>query len=182
MNALFALTPEQRRRGRRLAVAAQVLFVLAVAAAGYATDYFGHSVALRTAPVDARDLLYGDYVVLSFRIGQLDRQLWRGASPPRRHQPVYVELRPAPDGSYEAVAVHAAEPARVPAGHAVLRGWVRNTWRTGLGIRYGLEKYFVPEASRELLRKARRSPLLVHVRVAGWSQARITRVETLPAE
>ncbi|GAA4392292.1 GDYXXLXY domain-containing protein [Hymenobacter koreensis] len=175
-----AVAPDRQRRWRQLAVALQVAFILAVAAAGYATGYFGQAITLRTTPVDPRDLLYGDYVVLNFSISQLPAKLWRGPQRPRVHQPVYIELRPGPDGAYEAVAIHAAPPGQLPADHAVLRGWVQNSWRSTLRIRYGLERYYVPEGSgRKLERAAGRRELLVQVRVAPWSQARIVGISGL---
>jgi uncharacterized membrane-anchored protein len=166
-----------------MAVAAQAVFILAVAAAGFATTIFGRTITLRTAPVDPRDLLYGDYVVLNYRISELPMALWRGpARRLRNNQPVYVELRPAPLG-HEPVAVYHQQPKNVAPGHTVLRGWVRSSWRRGMRVRYGLEKYFIPEGTgRGLEQQARRGGLLVYVSIAPWSQARITRVEVAPAE
>ncbi|AYA37736.1 hypothetical protein D3Y59_12170 [Hymenobacter oligotrophus] len=174
---------DKRRRWVALAVAAQVLFILLVAGAGSAISSYGRAVVLRTSPVDPRDLLYGDYVTLNYDISQLPRPLWRGSEAPRRHRPVYVELRPTPAGYYEAVAVYPAEPASLPADHVALRGWIVNVWRQGLQLRYGLERYYVPEGEgRKLERRAGRQPLLVHVSVAPWDQSRITRVETTPKQ
>ncbi|GAB2962549.1 GDYXXLXY domain-containing protein [Hymenobacter coalescens] len=179
---LFSPAPERRPRWVRLAVAAQVLFVLLVAAAGYAVSRYGQSVTLRTSPVDPRALLRGEYVSLNYDISQLPRRLWRGEEPPRRRQPVYVELRPTAAGHYEAVAVYPAAPASTPAGHAVLRGWIANAWRQGLQVRYGLERYYVPEGTAlQLERRARRGPLRVQVSIAPWGQARITQVEKAAA-
>ncbi|KAA9333187.1 GDYXXLXY domain-containing protein [Hymenobacter busanensis] len=171
------LLPKPHRRGLQLAVAAQVAFLLLVAVAGYAVGHFGRTIALRTMPVDPRDLLYGDYVVLNFTISQLDVKQWRGAQPPRVHQPVYVELRPTPDGSYAAVAIYPENPPHIPASHAVLRGWVQSNWRTALRIRYGLERYYVPEGTgARLERRTGSRPLLVRVNIAPWGQSRITEV------
>lgn len=159
-----------------LLVTAQALFLLAVAGAGYATRAYGQNIVLRTTPLDPRDFLYGDYVRLRFTISRLPMQLWREASPvPRRGTPVYVLLRPAGQ-AYEAVGVYTTKPT-APSGTVVLRGWVRNNWRRTLNVRYNLEKYYVPEGTgRTLERLGARHPLLVHVSIAPWGQARITRV------
>nr|WP_311136642.1 GDYXXLXY domain-containing protein [Hymenobacter cellulosilyticus] len=97
------------RRLIGLAVAAQMLFLLAVAGAGYATTALGRTITLRTTPVDPRDLLYGDYLRLNYSISQVPPTLWRGPEPPRKHQPVYVVLQPR-NGAYEATAVYPTEP------------------------------------------------------------------------
>jgi uncharacterized membrane-anchored protein len=163
----------RRHRLVLLAVAAQGLFILGVAAAGYATTAWGRTITLRTTPVDPRDLLYGDYVRLNYRISQLPIELWKEPGRvAKAKEPVYVVLQPAA-GAYEALGVYAAEPALGP-GQVVLRGWVTNSWRHGLRLRYGLERYYVPEGLGRQLEK--RPELLVHVSVAPWGQARITEV------
>ncbi|GAA4003240.1 GDYXXLXY domain-containing protein [Hymenobacter fastidiosus] len=167
----------RRHRLVLLAVAAQVLFLLSVAAAGYATTAWGRTITLRTAPVDPRDLLYGDYVRLNYTISQVPIRLWREAGrAARTNEPVYVVLQPA-RGAYEATAVFAREPAVEPR-QIVLRGWVTNSWRQGLRIRYGLERYYVPEGEGRKLE--RQAALLVHVSIAPWGQARITEVVSAP--
>jgi uncharacterized membrane-anchored protein len=163
----------RRHRLVLLAVAAQVLFLLGVAAAGYATTAWGRTLTLRTTPVDPRDLLYGDYVRLNYTISQLPSRLWRETGrAAQANEPVYVVLQPA-DGAYEATGVYAHEPAVEPR-QVVLRGWVTNSWRHGLRLRYGLERYYVPEGLGRRLEK--RPTLLVYVSIAPWGQARITRV------
>lgn len=158
-----------------LAVAVQALFILAVAGAGYATTALGRTIVLRTTPVDPRDLLFGDYVRLNYTISQLAPQLWHGPAAPRKGQPVYVVLRPA-GPAYEATGVYATEPTPAP-DEAILRGWVTDSWRRGIRLRYGLERYYVPENTGPALEKsATRRPLLVRVSVAPWGQARITQV------
>jgi uncharacterized membrane-anchored protein len=163
----------RRHRLVVLAVAAQVLFILGVAAAGYATTAWGRTITLRTTPVDPRDLLYGDYVRLNYSISQLPIGLWKAPERvAKANEPVYVVLRPAA-GAYEALGVYPAAPPLEP-GQVVLRGWVTNSWPHGLRIRYGLERYYVPEGLGRKLEK--RPSLLVHVSIAPWGQARITEV------
>ncbi|GAB3231879.1 hypothetical protein GCM10027346_18680 [Hymenobacter seoulensis] len=169
------LPEPRRRRWLQWLVLAQVLFVLGVAAAGYATAALGRTIVLRTSPIDPRDLLYGDYVTLRYHISELPGRLWRGGAMPRRHEPAYVLLEPKPDGTYEALAIYPEKPTTV-GNQAVLRGSVQDVWRRGLRLRYGLERYYVPEgASRDL---ERRQSLRVQVSIAPWGQARITKVET----
>jgi uncharacterized membrane-anchored protein len=171
------LPDSARRRWLRWLVAAQVLFVLGVAAAGYATAALGRTFWLSTQPIDPRDLLYGDYLNLRYQINELPGRLWRGPRPPRRQQPAYVLLAPTPAGdTYEATAVFPERPATT-GSQVVLRGSVQAVWRRGLRLRYGLERYYVPETmSRQL---HRRRPMRVQISVAPWGQARVVRLDTL---
>jgi len=163
----------RRHRLVLLAVAVQVLFILGVAAAGYATTAWGSTITLRTTPVNPQDLLYGDYLRLTYTVSQLPIGLWRETSrAPKANEPVYVLLQPDAD-AYAATGVYATEPAPGPR-QVVLRGWITNSWRHGLRIRYGLEKYYVSEGLARRLKK--RPALLVHVSIAPWGQARITSV------
>ncbi|QDA60392.1 GDYXXLXY domain-containing protein [Hymenobacter jejuensis] len=167
-----------RQRWLLLTLLAQVLFIVAVAGAGYATMAYGRTITLRTTPVDPRDLMYGDHLVLNYTISRLPLNLWSEPTRPRRGTPVYVVLRPVGE-AYEAVRVVAKEPA-VPAEQVVLRGWVADNWRRGLRLRYGLEKYYVPEGvGKQLEKQATRHPMLVHISIAPWGQARITEAQVI---
>ncbi len=169
--------PARRRPLLRLLVAAQVLYVLGVAGAGYATAAFGQHIILSTAPIDPRDLLSGDFVRLRYAIGENPLRLWHGAAPPRRRQAVFVLLAPGPDSLSTAVGVYATAP-RPAANQAVLRGWVTDLYRGSFALRFNLERYYVPEASALRLEKAGRvHPLRVRVSIAPWGQARIAGVE-----
>ena len=175
-SATAAPTNLPARRWLIWLVGAQVLFVLGVAVAGYATAALGRTITLRTAPVDPRDLLYGDYLTLRYQISELPGSLWRGSVPPRRQQAAYVLLEPQPSGDYQAVGLFPEAP--VPTGQqAVLRGSVQAVWRRGIRLRYGLERYYVPENAGR--RMEQRRSLRVQVSIAPWGQARITRVDTL---
>ena len=169
--------PARRRPLLRLLVAAQVLYVLGVAGAGYATTAYGQHIVLATTPVDPRDLLYGDFVRLRYAISEVPLGLWREAAPPTRRQAVFVLLAAGPDSLSTAVGVYARAP-RPASGQAVLRGWVTEVYRHALDLRFNLERYYVPEGSGLRLKKAgRRHPLRVRVSIAPWGQARIVGVD-----
>ena len=169
--------PARRRPLLRLLVAAQVLYVLGVAGAGYATAAFGQQIVLATRPADPRDLLYGDFVRLHYAIGEAPLRQWHGATPPRRRQGVFVLLAPGPDGTSTTLGVYEKAPP-APANQAVLRGWVTDVYRTSFALRFNLERYYVPEGSGLRLEKAGRlHPLRVRVSIAPWGQARIAGVQ-----
>lgn len=121
-----------------LLVALQAVFLLAWAAYHENIRQTAPTVKLRTVPVDPRDVIRGDYMVLNYEIG-------------RTHSPepgigdggeVYVVLRR--EGAYHAIdTVLAAEPPEADS-----RLWVRaQAYGAGdsLNLRYGIEEYFVPE-------------------------------------
>jgi len=168
--------PERRRPMLRIVVAAQVLYVLGVAGAGYATTALGKQVTLATAPIDPKDLLSGDFVRLRYGISTMPLGQWHGEGVPRRRQAVFVLLAAGPDSLSTAVGLYPQAPTAGP-NQAVLRGWVTDVYRNSLNMRFNLERYYVPEGSDLRLEKAGRlHPLRVRVSIAPWGQARITRV------
>ncbi len=159
----------------RLLVGAQVLYVLGVAGAGYATTALGKSVVLAAIPADLHTLADGDFVRLRYAVGAVPLARWRGPAAPQPRQSVYVLLAPAGGPAPAAVlGVFGQEPAAGP-GQAVLRGWVTDVFARTVGLRFGLERYFVPAASPLRQDRAPR-PLRVQVRIAPWGQARIEAV------
>lgn len=124
----------------------------------------GVEVTLQTQPVDPRDLLRGDYVVLRYDISQLPAGSLAGKVAAARHPDVFVKLAPDAGGLYRAVSVH-AEPVPVAAPEVLIRGRVgnyggscgddRRRFCDKLPIKYGLESYFVPEGEGRKLEDAR---------------------------
>jgi uncharacterized membrane-anchored protein len=121
----------------------------------------GVEVTLQTRPVDPRDLLRGDYVVLGYDITQLPAGALAGQPTAERNPVVFVKHAPNANGVYEAVSVHSV-PVTVTAPELLIRGRVSyscgSTSRTfcdKLTIRYGLESYFVPEGEGKKLEQAR---------------------------
>jgi uncharacterized membrane-anchored protein len=123
----------------------------------------GREVTLQTQPVDPRDLLRGDYVVLRYDISQLAAGALAGQPAAERNPIVFVKLAPNANGLYEAVSVH-AEPVAVAAPDVLIRG--RLAYGTSCGsagrafcdkltVHYGLESYFVPEGEGKKLEQAR---------------------------
>jgi uncharacterized membrane-anchored protein len=161
----------------RLLVAAQLLYVLGVAGAGYATTAYGRHIVLATSPVDLHSLQYESFVRLRYAIAQAPLAAWHGPTPPQRRQGVYVLLNTGSDSLATVAGVYDAAP-RPAAGQAVLRGWVTDVFAHSLGLRYNLERYYVPGDSP--LRLGKISPAVrVQVGIAPWGQARIEAVRLL---
>lgn len=121
----------------------------------------GREVTLQTRPVDPRDLLRGDYVVLGYDISQLPAGALAGQPTAERNPVMFVKLAPDANGLYQAVSVH-AEPVTVTAPEVLIRGRIvyscgstSRTFCDKLQIRYGLESYFVPEGEGKKLEQAR---------------------------
>jgi uncharacterized membrane-anchored protein len=123
----------------------------------------GTEVKLQTRPIDPRDLLRGDYVVLGYDISTVASGALFKQPSASRHPVVYVKLAPKADGLYEAVSVHTAV-VPVTSPEVLIRGTVAygascepdgQSFCKELQIRYNLEKYFVPEGEGKKLEDAR---------------------------
>lgn len=117
----------------------------------------GADVVLQTKPVDPRDFLRGDYVVLTYDISQIPATSVPKGATGRRRVPVYLKLAPNAEGVHALVSVH-AEPVEVSGKEVLLRGMARpcgGSYCTTVSIRFGLEKYFVPEGQGRDIEHAR---------------------------
>lgn len=114
--------------------------ILALQVIGLTALYLWHyagtgypTVMLRTLPVDPRDYLRGDYIILDYEISRLPEDFsWQ----PQENEVVYVLLR-EDNGFAEA---EGWQPDRPEAGRLFIKGRMR-----GGRIIYDLERYFVPE-------------------------------------
>ena len=140
----------------------------------------GAEVTLQMRPVDPRDFLRGDYVVLSYDISTVPAGELKGKLPQNREPHVFVKLARKDDGYYSATSAHLE---RVPVGEReiLIRGRVTN-WRwcescDNLSVRYGLEKFFVPEGEGRALEQARNQrKLAVVAAVTRSGRAAIKRL------
>jgi uncharacterized membrane-anchored protein len=123
----------------------------------------GTEVTLQTRPVDPRDLLRGDYVVLGYDISQLPAGSLLNQPTGTRNPVVFVKLAPNRDGLYEAISVH-ADAVAVTSPEVLIRGHVAYGASCGssgrafcdkLQVRYNLESYFVPQGEGKKLEQAR---------------------------
>lgn len=149
----------------------------------------GQEARLEVVPVDPRDLFRGDYVVLTYRIGTVDmpKDVTTAFT---QGQQVFVTLRPDGSNKSKAVAISAERPA-VSGTDIVISGVVSlpSTCRlneTGVrdcklgsnavGVRYGLESYFVPQGEGKKIESTPKALLEVVAAVAPSGQAAIKRL------
>lgn len=147
-----------------LAIGAVALQVLALSFIAGEREWIlrtGRTVWLRTAPVDPRDVMRGDYVRLDYEIGRVSRSLWRdglaswketGATR-RTEKRVYASLRVDAGGLAEATALS----DRKPSEGLFLRGKLTSDmwWRGDANVRYGLEAFFMEQGKAQGLEDTR---------------------------
>jgi len=158
----FARIPKPVLFGAAILIQIALLAAMVFDRAGILRE--GKEVTLQTRPVDPRDFLRGDYVVLGYDISQLNAGPLKGQPAGSRHPVVFVKLAPNRDGLYEAVSVHAG-PVAVTSPEVLIQGRVRYgascgdsaapTFCDKLQVRYNLESYFVPEGEGKKLEDAR---------------------------
>ena len=120
----------------------------------------GTEVTLQTRPVDPRDFLRGDYVVLRYDVSALpDGTLDRAT----KGMPVFVKLVADNDGVHRLSSVH-KERVPVAENEILLLGRVKDgiscldtnyAFCRAMTVNYGLERYFVPQGEGKEIEKAR---------------------------
>ena len=164
-----------------------LILVIVVQRAGILRS--GQEVRLETAPVDPRDLFRGDYVVLDYRIGTVNVPS-NVTTSFKRGQRVFVTLRPDQNNKAKAVAIAAEQPAAT-GNDIVIAGFVTATstcqlndagtrdcklGSNAVGVRYGLETYFVPEGEGKKIEVMARARVEVVAAVSPSGQSAIKRL------
>ncbi len=115
----------------------------------------GEQIYLRTAPVDPRDPMRGDYVRLSYSFNTVDVSRYRGraaASTLRRGAAVFAALKAGPEDVYELDYLS----DQAPLSGLYLRGRVTRDVLAGqIAVVYGIEQYFVEQGSGLVIEKRR---------------------------
>lgn len=134
----------------------------------------GTVVLLDTRPVDPRDLLRGDYVILEYAINTVAREKF---TPPLTSnvavgQTVWVALEPR--GEFHDVAFASTQPLKADESRPVLQGTAAHSWWRGTNtvrVLYNLERYYVAEGTGNP-----RGKLTVEVAVPKSGRALIRQV------
>ena len=131
----------------------QIAFLFSMIAGRAAILRDGREVTLSVQPIDPRDLLRGDYVILGYNISAVPASLFAErpqGSERAEDRTVFVRLREGEDGIWEPVAARYDERPEPPASpqEIDIRGaasavWFENT--TSVFVRYGIERFYVPE-------------------------------------
>ncbi|WLR94141.1 GDYXXLXY domain-containing protein [Shinella zoogloeoides] len=171
-------------------VAAIVAAALQTAVIGYMVESrasilrSGADIKLKTLPVDPRDLLRGDYVILSYPISTIPKSIVTGEVPQGGTRGrLAVRLQPGADGLW--TATEASFGTLAPQeGSVVLRTLPLDFYTSVAGgipdtlfVQYGIERYYVPEGEGRVLEDARnQEELEVEVRVGTDGTPQIARL------
>jgi uncharacterized membrane-anchored protein len=131
-----------------LVIGLQVAWILGTVATQETQLRFAPTLLLETRPVDPRDLLRGDYVILNYKISSLPLNLFQPPLPaaPVPGKLVYAVL--APRGQFHEAVRASLEFPKVTPGQVVIRGTVVHNWQPdAVRVAYGLERYYVPEGT-----------------------------------
>ena len=144
----------------------------------------GEDIKLKTLPVDPRDLLRGDYVILSYPISTIPKDIVTGEIPKDSQQVrMSVRLKPGADGLWTASEASFGDLAPAE-GSVVLRtlpfeyySSVDNVLPDNIFVSYGIERYYVPEGEGKVLEDARnQEELEVEARVSKEGTPQIARL------
>ncbi|MBB3913295.1 GDYXXLXY domain-containing protein [Rhizobium fabae] len=147
----------------------------------------GAEVLLKTAPVDPRDFLRGDYVVLNYDISSVPVQTISGGIPAEPgERTLWVRLKKQQDGFW--VVTESSFNALPPQPETVI---LRSLPFYGGGlaagdnirVEYGIERYYVPEGEGKPIEQARNDgnvAIAVRVSPAGDTQIRSLLVDGKP--
>lgn len=144
----------------------------------------GADIRLKTLPVDPRDLLRGDYVILSYTISTIPKSIVTGEVPKvNGRERLVVRLKPGTDGLW--TATEASFGTLAPEeGSVLLRTQPFDYYSVtdgvlpdSLFVSYGLERYYVPEGEGKVLEDARnQEELEVEARVSKDGTPQIARL------
>lgn len=140
----------------------------------------GTEVLLKTAPVDPRDLLRGDYVILTYDISSISTTSVTGTRPDEGDvAKLHVRLKPGSDGFW-IVSQASFDPLAAEDGSVVLLsqpitiyGW---EWENAgnLFVSYGIERFYVPEGEGKPIEDGRNEGRVsVAARISAEGQAQI---------
>jgi len=133
-----------------LVLAMQTAWLLATVAVQEYALANGKVILLETRPVDPRDLLSGDYLMLNYKISDVPANLF---SPPvKKDLPygakIYVALAPGTNQFYAVTRASTNEFAPSSGAEVVLRGESAYAWwktTNTIHVAYGIERYYVAE-------------------------------------
>jgi len=104
----------------------------------------GQEVTLELVPIDPRDLLRGEYVILNLAAATLPKDLPGNDGSLTSGETVFVSLEVGSDGIARPTAVHRS---REGASSQALKGEIEPTWNETVRVKYGLNAFYLPEGA-----------------------------------
>ena len=146
--------------GKRLIISALVLALLQIGFLGWiiagraAILRDGKEVLLKVEPIDPRDLLRGDYIVLGYEISRIPVKLIANIPPDKftsNDSELVVRLKKGADGYWQpSAAWFDAAPGPAASDEADIVGHVADGWDLRgpditIAPDYGIERFYLPE-------------------------------------
>lgn len=147
----------------------------------------GAEVVLKTAPVDPRDFLRGDYVVLNYDISSVPVQTVSGGIPVEPgERTLWVRLKKQEDGFWT-VTESSFRELPPQQDTVILRSLPFYSGALAAGdsmrVEYGIERYYVPEGEGKPIEEARNGgnvAIAVRISPEGSAQIRSLLVDGKP--
>ncbi|MEO5759809.1 MAG: GDYXXLXY domain-containing protein [Mesorhizobium sp.] len=173
--------------GKRLVISAlllalvQIGFLSWIIAGRAAILRNGTEVLLKVEPIDPRDLLRGDYIVLGYEISRIPVKLIANipAGLSTDDTSVVVRLKKGADGYWTSTAAWFGKaPAAAAADEADIVGHVAAGWDLSEGNTiapdYGIERFYLPEGEGMAIQNDMRvRPFGIRLAIAGDGTAQI---------
>ncbi|PZM11189.1 GDYXXLXY domain-containing protein [Rhizobium tubonense] len=184
MSSIFDAGAAAHPYVRRAWIAAIIVALLQTVIIGYTIASHasilrsGTEVLLKTAPIDPRDLLRGDYVVLNYEISSVPASTIVGGPPKEAGERVLsVRLQKQPDGFWgiaeSSFGALEAKPDTVVLKSQPFQYYPVDPEQT-IRVDYGIERYYIPEGEGSNLDTARsEGQLSIAARVSAGGQAQI---------
>lgn len=105
-------------------------------------QFSGKEVILDLRPVDPRDLLRGDFVIVNLALAQVSRDLPGTTGEFAPGETVYVGLEPGENGAADIVKI---SKTRIDAGPVAMKGRIDGVSFDTLTVDYDIDAFFLPE-------------------------------------
>lgn len=190
---MIGMTGNVKGAPRRYLLAAIIVAAVQTVILGYMIESRaailrdGAEILLKTAPIDPRDLLRGDYVILNYDISTVPLSTLTGEIPKRPgEETLSVRLRKQDDGFW-AIAESSFGDLPPAPDSVVLHSLPFYNFATkrddSVRVDYGIERYYVPEGEGRALETARsdgRMSIAARVSEDGSAQIRSLLLDGQP--
>ncbi len=139
----------------------------------------GREILLKVEPIDPRDLLRGDYVILNYEASNLPKEAFvssQAVAKPIDHV-VWVQLRKGADGIFQPASFSYDRNALAQAGADDVIVRAKSVYTSpgqSARVNYGLERFYLPEGTgRQIEKDMRERPFFVVAAVAQDGTAQI---------
>ena len=156
-----------------VAILLQCAIIAAVPAPKLFARLTGQTITIQTAPVDPYDFLSGYHMILNYEISRIPVASQQSIHP-RNNQTLYTIVVKDENDVWRSRSVHTSWPDNLPSKAVVIKG----KWQRGR-IRYGIEKFFIPEKGRQDIEhdfRENRNQALIDIKVDRFGNAALLRL------